>query len=264
MAGGRGDAEGERRALCGRHPRWGCRPQDRLRPPQGRTLSLSISLSRERALSLSLSLYHSEFNVIKPQGTSRFIILDDWLAPQGATHSHPCRSLWFFVHRRRTLETILHPRFVSLSRFIILDTGPRRPLRLELSDTNAMGLKHEPTRVNWRRCRGSNQPLRPIQRVVSKSRATFIPKSRATFIRTQACVRSASSLTTSSLNPPSPPSLLFSSLELSDTQVYEPLIRALLGTDSHFMSLSLSHTHSLSLTLAHTHTHTLSGLGLVG
>jgi len=28
--------------------------------------------------------------------------------------------------------------------------------------------------------------------------------------------------------------LLLSSLELSDTQVYEPYIRALLGTDSHF------------------------------
>jgi len=33
---------------------------------------------------------------------------------------------------------------------------------------------------------------------------------------------------------PSSPSLLLSSLELSDTQVYEPSVRALLGTASHF------------------------------
>jgi len=33
---------------------------------------------------------------------------------------------------------------------------------------------------------------------------------------------------------PLPSSLLLSSLDLSDTQVYEPYIRALLGTDSHF------------------------------
>jgi len=33
---------------------------------------------------------------------------------------------------------------------------------------------------------------------------------------------------------PKPSSLLLSSLELSDTQVYEPYIRALLGTTSHF------------------------------
>ena len=31
-------------------------------------------------------------------------------------------------------------------------------------------------------------------------------------------------------------SLLRSSLELSDTKVYEPYIRALLGTDSHFLA----------------------------
>ena len=34
--------------------------------------------------------------------------------------------------------------------------------------------------------------------------------------------------------PSSSSSLLLSSLELSDTQVYEPSIRALLGTASHF------------------------------
>ena len=36
------------------------------------------------------------------------------------------------------------------------------------------------------------------------------------------------------LFPTSSSSVLLSSLELSDTQVYEPYIRALLGTDSHF------------------------------
>jgi len=34
--------------------------------------------------------------------------------------------------------------------------------------------------------------------------------------------------------PSCPPSLLLSSLELSDAHVYEPEIRALLGTASHF------------------------------
>jgi len=39
-------------------------------------------------------------------------------------------------------------------------------------------------------------------------------------------------------------SLLLSSLELSDTKVYEPEIRALLGTGSHFWFWGLPHVHS--------------------
>jgi len=39
--------------------------------------------------------------------------------------------------------------------------------------------------------------------------------------------------------PSSSPSLLLSSLELSDTQDYEPLIRALLGTASHFWEVGV-------------------------
>ena len=42
----------------------------------------------------------------------------------------------------------------------------------------------------------------------------------------------------------SSPSSILSSLEMSDTQVYEPKIRALLGTASHICELHHSHHHA--------------------